>query len=219
LKNIITFWNSTLGKKVVMALTGLVMIGFVIIHMLGNLQAFEGAEKLNAYGAMLHGPLHEVVLLLRVVLVLSLILHVVAAVQLTRIDRAARPVGYAKREPQAATVASRTLRWGGVLLLVFIVYHLLHFTVGTVHPDFIEGDPYHNLVVGLRSPLVALFYLLAMAALGLHLYHGAWSSFRSLGAAKAGPHPLHRPIARMVAIVVWLGFSVIPVAVVLGWLK
>jgi succinate dehydrogenase / fumarate reductase cytochrome b subunit len=219
LKTIIGFWNSTLGKKVVMAVTGLIMIGFVIVHMLGNLQAFLGAEKLNSYGAILHGPLHEVLLLLRLVLGLSLILHVVAAVQLTRIDRAARPVGYAKQVPQAATAASRTLRWGGVLLLVFIVYHLLHFTVGSVHPDFIEGDAYHNLVVGLRPPLVALFYLLAMAGLGLHLYHGAWSSFRSLGAARPGPHPLHRPVARVIAIVVWLGFSVMPVAVVMGWLK
>ena len=202
-----------------MAVTGLIMVGFVIVHMLGNLQAFLGAEKLNSYGAMLHGPLHEILLLLRVVLLLSLILHVVAAIQLTRIDRAARPIGYARQEPQAATVASRTLRWGGVLLLAFIIYHLLHFTVGSVHPDFIEGDAYHNLVTGLRPPLVAVFYLLAMAGLGLHLYHGAWSGFRSLGAAKAGPNPLHRPIARVIAVLVWLGFSVVPVAVVMGWLR
>lgn len=213
---ILSFWKSTLGKKVVMGVTGLIMIGFVILHMAGNLQVFIGAEKLNAYGAMLHGPLHEITLLLRVVLLVSLVLHVVAAVQLTLLDRAARPVGYARKVAQAATPASMTLRIGGVVLLVFIILHLLHFTTGQIHPDFIEGDVYHNLITGLSNPLVAILYIVAMAAVGLHLYHGAWSSFRSLGAAQPRPNPLHRPIARVIAIVVWLGFTIIPVAVLLG---
>jgi succinate dehydrogenase / fumarate reductase cytochrome b subunit len=216
---ILAFWHTTLGKKVVMGVTGLIMIGFVILHMAGNLQAFLGPEKLNAYGAMLHGPLHEVTLLLRAVLLLSLVLHVVAAVQLTVLDRAARPVGYAKKVSQAATPASMTLRVGGVILLVFIILHLLHFTTGQIHPAFIEGDVYHNLIVGLSSPLVAILYIIAMAAVGLHLYHGAWSSLRSLGAAQPTPNPLHRPIARVIAVVVWLGFTIIPVAVLLGWLR
>jgi len=212
------FWDSTPGKKAVMGLTGLLMIGFVIMHMLGNLQVFLGPEKLNAYGALLHGPLHEVVLVLRVVLLVSLVLHVVAAVQLTLLDRAARPVGYARKVPQAATAASRTLRVGGVLLLVFIVYHLLHFTTGQVHPSFIPGDVYHNLVTGLSHPAVAIFYLVSMAAIGLHLFHGAWSSLRSLGLAAASPEPRQRPIALVIAVVVWLGFSVVPLAILLGWL-
>ncbi len=216
---ILTFWRSTLGKKVVMGATGLIMVGFVIFHMLGNLQAFESAEKFNAYGAMLHGPLREVVLVLRVVLLVSVILHIIAAVQLTLLDRAARPVGYARSEAQAATVASRTLRIGGVLLLIFIGYHLLHFTTGDLHPDFIPGDVYHNLVTGLQRPWVAGFYLVAMAALGLHLYHGAWAGFRSLGVGPASPRPRHRPLALLVAAVVWLGFSAIPVAVMAGWLR
>lgn len=219
MSKILAFWHTTLGKKVVMGVTGLIMIGFVILHMAGNLQAFLGPEKLNAYGAMLHGPLHEVTLLLRAVLLLSLVLHVVAAVQLTVLDRAARPVGYAKKVSQAATPASMTLRVGGVILLVFIILHLLHFTTGQIHPAFIEGDVYHNLIVGLSSPLVAILYIIAMAAVGLHLYHGAWSSLRSLGAAQPTPNPLHRPIARVIAVVVWLGFTIIPVAVLLGWLR
>jgi succinate dehydrogenase / fumarate reductase cytochrome b subunit len=217
-KRLVAFWQSTLGKKVVMGVTGLIMIGFLCLHMLGNLQAFQGAEKLNAYGELLHGPLHEVTLLTRVVLLVSVILHVVAAVELTLLDRAARPVGYARRQPQAATAASRTLRVGGVLLLMFIVFHLLHFTTGQAHPDFVPGDVYHNLTTGLRRPVVAVFYLLAMAALGLHLYHGAWSSFRSLGAAQPRPNPLYRPVAAALAVLLWLGFSAIPVAVMLGWL-
>jgi succinate dehydrogenase / fumarate reductase cytochrome b subunit len=216
---ILAFWRSTLGKKVVMGVTGLVMIGFVGLHMVGNLQVFLGSEKLNAYGALLHGPLHEVTLALRVVLVVSVVLHVVAAVQLTSIDRAARPAGYARKVSQVSTAASRSLRAGGVLLLVFIVYHLLHFTTGQVHPDFVPGNVYHNLLSGLRRPAVATFYLVAMAALGLHLYHGAWSSFRSLGATRPRANPLYRPVAAVVALVIWLGFSVVPVAVVSGWIE
>jgi len=213
------FWRSTLGKKVVMGVTGLIMVGFVIGHMAGNLQAFESAEKLNAYGAMLHGPLREVVWIARVVLLGSVVLHVIAAYQLTMLDRAARPVGYARSEPQASTLASRTLRIGGVILLLFIPYHLLHFTTGDVHPQFIEGDVYRNLITGLSQPVVAIFYLVAMAALGLHLYHGAWAAFRSIGAGPDSPNPRHRPISITVAVIVWLGFSVIPLAVMLGWVK
>jgi succinate dehydrogenase / fumarate reductase, cytochrome b subunit len=195
------------------------MIGFLVLHMLGNLQALQGREKLNGYGALLHGPLHELLLLLRAILVVSLVLHVVAAAQLTLRDWAARPVAYARKVPQAATPASRTLRIGGVLLLAFIIFHLMHFTTGQVHPDFIEGDAYHNLVTGLARPVVAGFYLLSMVSVGLHVYHGAWSSFRSLGATQPKPNPLHRPIARAMAVVVWLGFSIIPVAVLLGWVQ
>ncbi|HSB53760.1 MAG TPA: succinate dehydrogenase cytochrome b subunit [Gemmatimonadales bacterium] len=213
------FWSSTLGKKVVMGVTGLIMVGFVIAHMLGNLQAFESAEKFNAYGAMLQGPLHEVVLALRVVLLVSVLLHIVAAYQLTMRSRSARPVGYARTEPQMSTLASRTIRIGGIVLLLFIPYHLLHFTTGDVHPDFIRGDVYHNLVTGLARPGVAIFYVVAMLALGLHLYHGAWSAFRTMGVGPEDPHPRHRPLTTLVAVVVWLGFTSIPVAVLLGWLK
>lgn len=213
------FWDSTLGKKVVMGATGLIMVGFVIAHMLGNLQAFESAEKFNAYGAMLQGPLHEVVLVLRVVLLVSVLLHIVAAYQLTMRSRAARPAGYARAETQMSTLASRTIRIGGIILLLFIPYHVLHFTTGDVHPDFIKGDVYHNLVTGLARPAVAIFYIVAMLALGLHLYHGAWSAFRTLGVGPDDPHPRHRPLTTIVAGVVWLGFTAIPVAVLLGWLR
>ena len=202
-----------------MGVTGLIMVGFVIGHMLGNLQAFASAEKLNAYGAMLHGPLHEVVLAARAVLLVSVVLHVVAAYQLTMLDRAARPVGYARSQPQASTLASRTLRIGGVILVLFIPYHLLHFTTGDVHPDYVPGEVYHNLVTGLAQPWIAIFYLVAMLALGLHLFHGGWAAFRTLGVGPDSPLPRHRPIALTLAVVVWLGFSILPVAVMLGWLK
>jgi hypothetical protein len=130
---LVAFWDSSVGKKAVMAVTGIIGVLFVIGHMVGNLQVFQGAERLNAYGHLLHGPLNELVWGARVVLLLALVLHVVAAYQLTMRNRAARPVEYATRTPQVSTLASRTLRWGGVLLLAFIVYHLLDLTIGTVN--------------------------------------------------------------------------------------
>src|SRR6185436_8506010 len=124
----IRFYRSTVGKKIIMAVTGLIGIGFVILHVAGNLQAFEGREKLNAYSALLHGPAAELLWLMRVVLLVAVLLHVVMAYQLTQMARAARPDDYRERDAQVATLASRTMRWGGVLLLGFIIFHLLHFT-------------------------------------------------------------------------------------------
>jgi succinate dehydrogenase / fumarate reductase cytochrome b subunit len=212
---LLALWRSTVGKKIVMAGTGLIMVGFVIGHVLGNLLAFAGADRINAYSAFLHGT-GELLWAVRVVLFISVVLHIIAATQLTLIERAARPVGYIKRQYQAATLASRTMRWGGVLLALFIVYHLLHMTTGTVHPDFREGDVYHNLVTGLSVPWVAAFYVIAMVALGLHLYHGAWSSFRTLGIDKPSANPLRRPIVAVIAIGVAALFAAIPVAVIVG---
>lgn len=216
---LLTFWRSTIGKKVVMGVTGLIGLGFTVGHMAGNLQAFSGAEKLDAYGALLHGPLHEIVLLARVVLIAAVILHVTAAYQLTMMSRAARPVDYAARKPQVSTLASKTLRWGGVLLLVFIIFHILHFTIGSVHPDFVEGKIYQNLTTGFAVKWVAAFYLVAMVALGMHLYHGAWSSMRTLGLAKQSNEPLKRFLPLALAIVISSGFAAIPLAYLLGVLK
>ena len=215
------FWASSVGKKTVMAVTGLIGVVFVIAHMIGNLQAFQGAQRINAYGLILHGPLNELLWVVRIVLLTSVVLHVLAAYQLTIRDRAARPVGYARREPQVSTLAARTMRWGGVLLLIFIVFHILHFTTGTIRPagTVLEGDVYANIVGSFRVPWVAAFYIVSMIALGLHLYHGAWSSFRSLGAAPASPHPLQRRLTLAVALIVSIGFALIPVAVLAGVLS
>src|SRR2546423_12745566 len=120
------FYDSTVGKKIIMAVTGLIGIGFVIAHVAGNLQAFEGREKLNAYSAMLHGPAAELLWVVRVVLIVAVVLHVTMAVQLTQRARAARPVAYHEREPQVSTLASRSMRVGGVFLLAVIHFHLLH---------------------------------------------------------------------------------------------
>jgi succinate dehydrogenase / fumarate reductase cytochrome b subunit len=215
------FYRSTVGKKILMAVSGIIGIAFLILHMLGNLQIFQGAAKINGYAAILHGPLAEVVLAQRVVLLVAVIVHVLMAWQLTMRARAARPAAYARRKPQASTLASRTMRVGGVLLLLFIPFHILHFTTGDIRPAgvFTPGDIYANAIAGFHVPWVVAFYLLAMIALGLHLYHGAWSSVRTLGLAPARPHPLHRPVALLLAVLLWLGFSLVPLAIALGWVR
>ena len=212
-------WDTSAGKKAVMAVTGLIMLAYLITHVLANLTVFQGPAKINAYSAFLHGT-GGALWVARLVLLAALVLHVVAAAQLTARRRAARPVAYAAgREPQVSTFASRTIRWGGVLILIFIVYHLLHFTLGTVHPSFVEGDPYHNVAAGFGNPLVVIFYELALAALGLHLYHGIWSSGRSLGVSPPSPHPLKRQLALVLSVLIWAGFAVIPIAVSAGALR
>lgn len=209
-----TFFASTVGKKIIMAVSGLIMVGFVILHMAGNLQIFEGSERLNTYSSFLHGPAREVLWLLRALLIVALIAHVVSAYQLTVIDRAARPVPYTKRELQVATLASRSMRVGGVLLLLFIVLHILHFTTLTLQPaPLVEGDVYANVIASFQLWWVTLIYVVAMIALGFHLYHGAWSSVRTLGFERGRLDPFHRPVAITLAIIVWAGFTLVPVAV------
>jgi succinate dehydrogenase / fumarate reductase, cytochrome b subunit len=209
-------WSSSVGKKVIMAVTGLIMVAYLITHVLANLLVFQGPAQINAYSAFLHGT-GGALWAARLVLLAALLLHIIAAVQLASRRYEARPIGYAAgREPQVSTWASRTIRWGGALILVFLVYHILHFTIGTAHPDFIEGDPYHNVAAGFQSPIVVVLYLVAMAAVGLHLYHGLWSSGRSLGMSPPSPNPLRRTVALIVALVIWLGFTVIPLAVYAG---
>jgi succinate dehydrogenase / fumarate reductase cytochrome b subunit len=218
-----TFWRSQVGKKIVMAVTGLIGIAYVIGHMIGNLQIFEGPEKINAYGRFLHHTVGMELWVARAVLLAAVILHVVAATQLTVQARASRPQGYAKRQPQVSTLASRTMRFGGFLLLVFIVLHILHFTIRAfpgydrIDPALNATDVYGNLVTAFHNPLWTVFYVVAMVFLGLHLYHGAWSSLRTLGAAKPSPHPLKRQIAIALAVIVWAGFTIVPLGVFLGF--
>lgn len=209
-------WQSSVGKKAVMAVTGLVLVAYLISHVLANLLVFTGPDRINRYAALLHGT-GGALWGARLVLLVAAILHIVAAVQLTLRSRAARPQPYAGgREPQASTLASRTIRWSGGLILFFLVYHILHFTTGTAHPDFIELNPYHNVTTGFRNPWVAGFYVVAMLALGLHLSHGLWSSGRSLGLSQPSPRPLRRRLAALLAGFIWLGFTAIVVAGYLG---
>ncbi len=211
------FYRSMVGKKAVMGVTGLIGIGFVILHSLGNLLVFRGPAAINSYSHFLKST-GELLWALRIILIVAVILHVIAAIQLTRQSRAARPIGYAKQLRQVATPASRTMRWGGALLLVFIVLHILHFTTGTIKPAgvFSPDDVYANVVTSFRIWWVALFYVVAMIALGLHLFHGAWSSVRSIGVSPASPQPLHHRISLAIALLVWAAFTAIPIAVFAG---
>lgn len=214
---LLVFYRSTIGKKVIMGVTGLIGIGFVIGHALGNLQAFQGATTINAYAAFLKSSA-AVLWAVRLVLLGAVVLHVLMAFQLWARANAARPVGYAKRVPQVSTFASRTVRLGGVLLLLFIPFHILHFTTGTIRPAgvFSPADVYGNIVSGFRVVWVSVFYIVAMTALLFHLYHGAWSALRSLGLARPSPDPLARRASLGIALAVWIAFVAVPIGVLAG---
>ena len=209
------FWNATAGKKAVMALTGFVLFGFVMVHMAGNLQIFLGPEKFNAYAAALKA-LPALLWGARLVLLGSVFLHIWAAIELWSLKNAARPVAYVKQKPIASSYAARTMYWSGPILAAFIVYHLLHFTIGAGGTPFDEHDVYTNVVKGFAVTPIAVAYIVAMSLLCLHLYHGVWSLFQSLGVQHPRYTPLLRNAAKLFALVVFLGFISVPVGVVAG---
>ena len=224
----VVLWGTMVGKKVVMAVTGLVLVGFVIAHMLGNLKIFLGAEAIDAYAVFLRTmgepmfPYSALLWVVRVVLLVCVALHITAAVQLTRMNWTARPHSYDTKKSIATTYAARTMRWSGVILALFIVYHLLHLTAGAVgfRPgQFHDLSVYHNVVAGFSVWYVALFYILAMACLCLHLDHGIWSMLQTLGWNNARTTWAHQILSRGVALVVFIGFISVPVAVLGGWLR
>jgi succinate dehydrogenase / fumarate reductase cytochrome b subunit len=213
--------TSTIGRKAVMAVTGLILFGFVLVHLVGNLTLYIGPEAINGYGLFLRTLLHGSALwIARAVLLTSVVLHIWSATSLTLDSWAARPEGYRNWEPRDSTYASRTMRWGGVIVGAFIVFHLLHFTLGTVHPDFRPGDVYHNVVSGFQDWPVSAFYIVSMVLLALHLDHGVWSMCQTLGLSS---HPRYkrwaRGAARLFAIVVIVGNCSFPIAVLAGWVR
>jgi succinate dehydrogenase / fumarate reductase cytochrome b subunit len=213
------FLSTTIGRKVVMAASGIVLFGFVLGHMVGNLQVYLGREAINDYAVSLREVLHGAGLwVARAGLLLAVGLHVWAATSLTRDNRAARPRGYRQVLHRESTYASRTMVWSGPILLLFVIYHLLHFTFGTVHPDFREGDVYHNLVVGFAAWPVSGFYILAMLALGLHLYHGVWSMLQTLGLSHPRYNVLRHAFSTLFAVAVVAGNISFPLAVLFGLL-
>jgi succinate dehydrogenase cytochrome b subunit len=203
-----------------MAVTGVVLVGFVVAHMAGNLQLYLGPEALNAYGHALRELLHGTGLwIARAVLLVAVTLHIWAATSLTLQSRAARPVGYRKMSFTESTYASRTMRWSGPILLLFILYHLAHFTTGHAHPQFVEGDVFGNVVVGFQSGPVVFFYLVAMLALGLHLYHGTWSMLQTLGLSHPRYNPWRHALAALVTILFVGGNVTFPLAVYFGLVR
>ena len=223
----VVLWSTMVGKKVVMAVTGLVLVGFVVAHMLGNLKIFLGAPTIDTYAAFLRTmgeplfPYSALLWLARIVLIASVVLHITAAVQLTRMNWAARPQGYDTKQSIATTYAARTTRWSGVILALFIIYHLLHLTGGVV--GFEPGAyqhlaVYHNVVASFSVWHISLFYIVAMACLCLHLDHGIWSMLQTLGWNNARTTTALKGLARGLALIVFAGFISVPVAVLAGWL-
>lgn len=221
----LALYQSSIGKKILMAVTGIVLVLFVFFHMLGNLKIYFGREDYNTYGEFLRlagYPLvpHEYALwAARLILLACVVLHIVAAYQVSRLDLAARPVNYGVRKYVASTFASRTMRWGGVAIALFIVYHLLHFTTGTLLPGFRAGDVYNNVVLGFSNPLASLIYILAMIALGLHLYHGVWSMAQTLGWRSRQNDALWRGFASLLAAIIVIGNISIPLAVMFRFVR
>jgi succinate dehydrogenase / fumarate reductase cytochrome b subunit len=211
-------WQSSIGLKIAMALTGVILSGFVLVHMAGNLQVFQGEKALNDYAKLLRVE-PALLWLARLILLGSVGLHIAAWLVLLSRNQQARPVRYASTTHRESTSASRSMRWTGPLLLAFIIYHILHMTTGTVHPSFHEGQAYHNLVAGLRVGPVALIYILAMIALGYHLWHGVWSLFQTLGAEQARYNSVGRRVATVFTVVVVLGFIAVPLAIITGLVK
>lgn len=211
------FVTSTVGRKAIMAVTGLILFGFVLGHMVGNLQVYLGREAMNHYAVFLRTFLHGWgIWIARAVLLASVILHVWSATMLTLQDWAARPRNYKRWEPRDSTYAGRTMRWGGVILFLFVVYHLMHFTFGTLHPDYVPGDVYHNFVAGFQEPLASSVYIVAMLALALHLYHGVWSTLRTLGLSHPRYVKYAKAAALAFALVVAAGNISFPLAVLAG---
>ena len=216
------FYRSSVGKKAVMAVTGVILFGWIFLHMVGNLKLYMGSVHMNEYAHFLRTvgapavPETGVLWAMRLLLLVVVVLHIHAAYALTRMNAAARPIGYRDRDFVKATYASRTMRWGGVIILLFVIYHLLHLTTGQLHREFVQDDAYHNVVTGLRVWWVAAVYIIANLALGLHLYHGLWSMFGSLGWVNPRFEPWRRNFASAFAAVITLGNISFPLMILAG---
>lgn len=215
LRRITRFYDSTIGKKAVMAVSGLILFGFSIAHRLGNLQVFLGREVMNHYAETLRAN-PSLLWTARTILLVSVALHVWSSIDLALLQKDARPIGYVKRGNVQASYASRTMMWSGPIIAAFVVFHLLHLTTGTVHPRFVPLDAYDNVVNGFKVLPVSLSYIVAMVLIGMHLSHGVWSMFQSVGFS----HPRYTPlIKKFAAVFSWLlvaGFISVPVAVLTG---
>jgi len=185
---LIDLWRSAVGKKWVMALTGIGLMGFVFAHMFGNLKMFLGRTEFDHYAEGLRDLFSPIIPHgwalwgLRIGLIVMFALHIISAAQLTAMNRRSRPIRYqSPRDYIAANFAARTMRWTGIIVLLYLAYHLADLTWGWVNPDFVHGAAYDNLVASLSVPYVAAIYLVGNIALGIHLFHGAWSMFQSMG--------------------------------------
>jgi succinate dehydrogenase / fumarate reductase cytochrome b subunit len=220
-------YRTSIGKKVLMAGSGVILLGFVIFHMLGNLKVYLGATAINRYGDGLRTlgepifPRTMLLWLVRLVLIAAFAVHIVTAVQLARQSRAARQTRYVHTDTVQADYAAKTMRWGGLTIALFLVFHLAHFTWGWIHPGYtyVRGSVYGNLTQGLDIWWISAIYIFAMIALGLHIYHGTWSIFQTFGVNNRRWDRLIRRSAGTVAAIVVVGNCSIPIAVLAGAVK
>jgi succinate dehydrogenase / fumarate reductase cytochrome b subunit len=212
----IHFYQAAIGKKVVMAVTGFLLFGYLVGHLLGNLQVYLGAERMDNYAAFLHAtPI--LLWAVRALLLVAVVLHVVASIQLVLLKQEARPVGYVKRRAIDSTYASRTMIWSGPIIAAFVIYHILDLTTGTASTaQFRELRAYENLVYSFRRIPVSAFYVFAMVLLCMHLYHGLWSMFQSVGFNHPRYTPAIKRAAAWVSILLAAGFISIPISVLTG---
>ncbi|MEU5654958.1 succinate dehydrogenase [Streptomyces sp. NPDC047737] len=217
-----TLWDSSVGKKTIMAVSGLIMLGYLVVHMLGNLKIFFGSDEFNHYAHWLR-TLGEPFLhyewalwIVRAVLVAAVVLHAVSAYQLSRRDLRARPTAYVHKKARSS-YATRTMRYGGVILALFIVWHILDLTTGTVHTGgFQAGHPYQNVLDTFSTWYGNVIYIVAVLALGLHVQHGFWSAAQTLGVGSAARDRVLKTLANVLAVVLTAGFVSVPVAVMTG---
>ena len=201
-----------------MAVSGMILFLFVLGHLVGNLQIYEGPEKLNNYAHFLRS-MPALLWGVRITLIVMVLLHIWSSIQLALLKFDARPTGYIKKKATQSSYASRTMYWSGPIILAFVIYHLLDFTFGTVNPHFQEGDVYANVIASFQLVPVSAFYIVAMLLLCMHLYHGLWSMFQSLGFS----HPRYTPVlkrsAAVMAILIAAGNISIPVSVLAGLVR
>jgi succinate dehydrogenase / fumarate reductase cytochrome b subunit len=216
---LVELWRSTVGRKALAAVSGLLLSAWVVLHAGGNLTLFRGAAVSDGYAATLR-DVPAALWAVRLGLVAAAVVHVAAVTSLARVGRSARPRHVARTAPRTSTLAARSMRVGGVLLLTFVVYHVLHLTLGLAHPGFQPGRVYDNVVVGLRPAGVAAVYVGAAALLGLHLFHGLWATGVSLGLRLDAGATRRRPlVAALSAAAIALGFASVPLGVLVGWLR
>jgi succinate dehydrogenase / fumarate reductase cytochrome b subunit len=212
------FWRSLVGKKVVMAVTGVILLLYIVGHLLGNLQIFDGPERLNAYAAFLKRT-GELLWAVRFVLLASFILHIVASIQVSLASKRARPADYEVKKSIETSYAARTMLWSGPLILLYVAYHLAMFTFLATGPGYSETDVYRNEVMAFQVPAISGIYVVAIIFLGMHLYHGAWSMLHTLGASNPRYRLLRNTIAPVLAIAITVGYIAIPIAVLMGFIS
>jgi succinate dehydrogenase / fumarate reductase cytochrome b subunit len=221
---LLELYGSAIGKKAVMAVTGIVLLGFVLVHMIGNLKLYyREPAHLNEYGEWLRSvgspvlPESLLLWIVRALLILAFVLHIHAAATLTALNRKARPVSYkSRRDYAAANYAARTMRWTGIIVGAFVLFHLFDLTWGQANPDFVHGEPYRNVVESFSRWPVATVYIVANLLLGVHIYHGAWSLFQSLGWNHARFNQWRKGFAAIFAAVIVIGNVSFPIAVLSG---